>query len=191
MYKIKQQYKHREVCKDFDDTSNTDNWQKEVYEKASEICRANGYKKIIDVGTGSGYKLIKYLGEFETVGYDIPRTIAVLRNRYPDKHWRDDFVPEAGYDFLIASDVIEHFRDPIDLIDFIRACNVQQIIFSTPDRDLIDTNPDGPPKNRSHYREWNFAEFREFLSKYFEVLEHYVSNHAQGTQVIVAKYKEH
>jgi 2-polyprenyl-3-methyl-5-hydroxy-6-metoxy-1,4-benzoquinol methylase len=188
MYKIKENYSHREIAKNFNDLENTDEWQKEVYEKALEISIEYNYKIIVDVGTGSAYKLIKYFNDYETIGYDISKTVNKLKEKYPGKHWRDDFVP-TKCDLLIASDVIEHLQNPTDLINFIRKSSPAKIILSTPDRELINTNQNGPPKNRSHYREWNFKEFNEYINDYFLIEEHFISNKQQGTQVIIAKLK--
>jgi hypothetical protein len=190
MYRINKDYNHRETAKKFNDLNNTDEWQKEVYEKALEITINHNFKKIIDVGTGSAYKLIKYFNDYETIGYDIPKTIKVLKNLYSDKLWKDDFESVDECDILIASDVIEHLKQPLDLIEFIIKCNPKKIVLSTPDRELIDTNQNGPPKNQSHYREWNFSEFYEFISDFFVVECHFISNNIQGTQVIIARLKE-
>ena len=189
MYKIKEEYVHREIAKNFNDLENTDEWQKEVYEKALEISINCNHKIIVDVGTGSAYKLIKYFNNYETIGYDIPKFVKKLKERYSNKIWKDDFVP-VQCDLLIASDVIEHLKDPNELIDFIKKSSPKKIILSTPDRELISTNQDGPPSNRSHYREWNFKEFYEYVSDYFLIEEHYISNKLQGTQVIVATLKK-
>jgi 2-polyprenyl-3-methyl-5-hydroxy-6-metoxy-1,4-benzoquinol methylase len=185
MYKIKENYNHREIAKNFDDLENTDDWQKEVYEKSLEISIKFNYKKIVDVGTGSAYKLIKYFNNYETIGYDIPRTVVKLKKIYPNKIWKDDFIP-VNCDLLIASDVIEHLKDPTDLINFIKKSSPKKIVLSTPDRELIDTNQNGPPKNRSHYREWKFQEFKEYIGDYFLIEDHYISNKVQGTQIIIA-----
>ena len=63
-------YKIRPNNKHFDDSKNhNDKWQKEVYVYANELMKNNGFSKIIDIGCGSGYKLIKYLHEEEGLGY--------------------------------------------------------------------------------------------------------------------------
>jgi hypothetical protein len=185
MYKIKENYNHRNFAKNFNDLENTDEWQNEVYAKALEISVKFNYKTIVDVGTGSAYKLIKYFNDYNTIGYDIPKTVSNLKEKYPDKSWRDDFIP-IKCDLLIASDIIEHLKDPTDLINFIKESSPTKIILSTPDRDLINTNQDGPPINRSHYREWSFKEFHDYINDYFLIEEHFISNKIQGTQVIVA-----
>lgn len=189
-YKIKKNYIHRITAKNFDDLNNTDDWQNEVYEKSLQIAIQNNYKKIIDIGTGSAFKLIKYFNNYETIGYDIAKTIKNLRRRYPNKTWKDDFIPEENCDLIIAADVIEHFNNPTDLINFIKLNNPKKIVLSTPDRDLINTNSNGPPKNKSHYREWNFTEFYDYIKDYFLIEEHFISNKDQGTQVIISTLKK-
>jgi len=185
MYKIKENYNHRNFAKNFNDLENTDEWQNEVYEKALELSVKFNYNTIVDIGTGSAYKLIKYFNDYNTIGYDIPKIVSNLKETYPDKIWRDDFIP-IKCDLLIASDIIEHLKDPTDLINFIKESSPTKIILSTPDRDLIKTNQDGPPINRSHYREWSFKEFYDYINDYFLIEDHFISNKIQGTQVIVA-----
>jgi hypothetical protein len=51
-------------------------------------------------------------------------------------------------------------------------------LISTPCRDILvkysKYNPLGPPKNKCHVREWTMDEFKEYMSKYFTILEsHY------------------
>jgi len=58
-YFIKESYRPRTTLKYCDDTSNTDGWQKEVYMFAKTMAIKNGFSRIADIGTGSGYKLIK------------------------------------------------------------------------------------------------------------------------------------
>lgn len=68
-----------------------------------------GLKSVLDIGCGSAYKLITYLGEYETVGLDLPDTVHVLRERYPEREWRlSDFAASQGVcaDLVICADVI-------------------------------------------------------------------------------------
>ena len=41
---------------------------------------------VIDIGCGSGWKLVNYLSkEFETIGIETEPAISFLREKYPDK----------------------------------------------------------------------------------------------------------
>jgi 2-polyprenyl-3-methyl-5-hydroxy-6-metoxy-1,4-benzoquinol methylase len=189
-YYIKENYTARLNNKDFDDTKLTDEWQKEVYEYAKKIAEENNFKTILDIGTGSGYKLIKHFDNYNTLGIDIPKTVSFLQEKYPTKSWSDQFVPVTGYDLLISSDVIEHLPDPDILLDLIVQCNPKLIVLSTPERNLLcKIDHDGPPFNKAHVREWTMDEFYNYISSRFDVLDHYISNHDQATQVIKAVLK--
>ena len=78
----------------FDDTTFTDGWQKEVYMLARDLLRKmsnlpeNSGRKltVIDVGCGSGWKLVNYLSkEFKTIGVETEPALTFLRNTYPDQ----------------------------------------------------------------------------------------------------------
>lgn len=189
-YYIKENYTSRLNNRDFDDTKLTDEWQKEVYEYAKTNADENNFKTILDIGTGSGYKLIKYFNDYTTLGIDIPSTVLYLKEKYPNKAWTDQFVPVVGYDLVICSDVIEHLPDPDLLIDLIIQCDPKLIVLSTPDRNLLYKHDhDGPPFNKAHVREWTMLEFYKYIDSKLDVLDHYVSNYNQSTQVIKAVLK--
>jgi SAM-dependent methyltransferase len=189
-YHIKESYTARLDNKDFDDTKLTDEWQKEVYQYAKQVAEENNFKTILDIGSGSGYKLIKHFDNYNTLGIDIPKTVSFLKEKYPTKSWTDQFVPVTGYDLVISSDVIEHLPDPDILLDLIIQCDPKMIVLSTPERNLLyKTDHNGPPFNRSHVREWTMVEFYNYISSRLDVLDHYISNHDQATQVIKATVK--
>jgi 2-polyprenyl-3-methyl-5-hydroxy-6-metoxy-1,4-benzoquinol methylase len=188
-YSIKENYVHRLENKYFNDTSNTDGWQKEVYLYARKIVDENNFSKILDIGTGSAFKLINNFSDKETLGIDVPKTVAWLKTNYPNKQWSSDFIPVTGYDLIIASDVIEHIPYPDTLLDLIEKSNPKLIILSTPDRDLLKSGHNGPPKNGAHVREWTMPEFYDYISSRFTVLEHFISNKKQATQTMLIKLK--
>lgn len=186
---IKQGYVHRENNSYFDDTPFKDEWQKEVYEFARTVVDQHKFKSVLDIGTGSGFKLLKYFQDFETLGIDVTKTVNWLKETYPDKKWTDQFVPINNFDLVISSDVIEHIPNPDGLLDLIEQCRPKLIVLSTPDRDLFKLGHNGPPVNRSHVREWTMPEFNQYISSRFEVLDHFISNKEQATQVILARVK--
>ena len=188
-YFIKSEYTHRLNNKFFDDTGFKDEWQREVYIFAKQVAIQHKFQRVLDIGTGSGYKLISNFDEFDTLGIDMPKTVQWLRDTYPSKHWSDKFDPVSGYDLVIASDVIEHIPDPDTLLDLIEMSTPKLIVLSTPDRSLFESGHNGPPVNKAHVREWTMPEFYQYISSRFTVIDHFISNKTQATQVILAQLK--
>jgi hypothetical protein len=192
-YFIHNGYQHRSAAEFFDDTSNKDLFQLEVYKFAREVSEREGFKVICDIGCGSGYKLVSEFSSqrFKTIGLDLPPTCAWLRQQYPDRLWMEcDFQtrPDIKPDLVIASDVIEHLVNPDELLDYISALAARAIVFSTPERNLIRKGThNGPSHNPAHVREWNFTEFQAYIDSRFEVLDHFISNSGQWTQCVLCR----
>src|SRR5215213_5395126 len=87
-FSIRGDYRARAAASHFDDTPLRDEWQREVYLRAVELMSSEGLETVYDVGCGSGYKLITYLGKYKTIGFDVPQTIDFLIQKYPDRIWR-------------------------------------------------------------------------------------------------------
>jgi len=51
----------------------------------------------------------------------------------------------------------------------------EHLVISTPDRGLLvkllGRDNSGPPKNPYHVREWNFNEFKNYISQFFKIVE--------------------
>lgn len=193
-YGIAPGYRHRPTTLYFDDTENADEWQREVYLTARDLMREEDLKTVCDVGCGSGYKLVRILGEFETIGIDLPETIAKVRLRYPDRQWRSgsfESLQPPRADLAICADVIEHVADPDELMRFLASIGAQWVVISTPDRNLVYGGKGlyrfGPPANLAHVREWTQAEFNAYISRFMDVVRHEISNEEQATQMIVAR----
>lgn len=193
-YKIKRGYIHKKEYNYFDDTSNTDKWQLEVYTKAKEYAEKDNYNFIIDYGCGSAFKLMKYFESNDTIGIDVSPTYEFLKEKYPTRNWLNfgDFdMNSLSADIVICSDVIEHVLNPDDLLNNIKKIkNVKYIFISTPDRNLVPTEKYGPPFNPTHIREWSFEELEEYVGSHFNIIEHLVSNKSQWTQLIIAENKK-
>jgi len=176
---------------DFDDTSNTDEWQKDVYLMAKNILVEKKYKSVIDVGCGSAYKLINYLSEYKTTGIEVGDTFNWLKKTYPEHQWLsfEEMKPSSlQCDLVICSDVIEHIKNPNTLLEFIKSIDCKEIILSTPERNAVAGKNDyGPPENPSHFREWNEEEFKNYISKYFIIEDQRIFNDKSVTQVIICK----
>lgn len=192
-YFIKNEYKVRLDNLYCNQEGCRDEHQKEVYLLAKHLAKENNFSKIVDIGAGSGFKLIKNFGNKETLGIDLTSTVDWLKNKYPNRHWSDKFEPVEGYDMIICADIIEHIPDPDILLDLIEKFKSKLIVLSTADRDMLTgtrfESPNGPPINPCHVREWNSSEFKQYISSRFDVIEHKITNKHQCTQTIVAKRK--
>jgi len=191
-YCIWRLYRARRTYGHHDDSSCEDQWQLEVYLYALGLMKKHAWRSVIDIGCGSAYKLLTYLGDYETLGTELPGNVALLKERYPDRKWAvSDFSRRdlAPVDLIICSDVIEHLVDPDGLLEFVRYVPFKCMILSTPDRHLFyrpwHRGFWGPPKNEAHQREWTFREFNRYISMHFRVLDHRITNLRQATQMIV------
>jgi len=168
----------------YDDTSCEDEYQDDVYKFAKEICDNNNLKTVLDIGCGSGFKLIKYFNDKDTVGVEIGKTLLFLKNKYKNKTWIESSFSDKldrDFDLIICSDVIEHLPNPEELLRFISNINFKYLVLSTPERDEVQMYHfgrkfNGPPSNKEHVREWNRSEFGMFVGDYFKVEDHFLSN---------------
>jgi SAM-dependent methyltransferase len=176
-YCIKDEYVSRNSVRFFDDTPYKDEHQREVYEKALALAVSAGCGRVLDIGCGSGYKLVKYFGsDFEICGYDLPQTVVFLQKTYPEHTWRTVNLEQEGLhaktDLLLCVDVIEHVLDPNALLFNLRDVDFRFGIITSPDREKIPGGSvDGPPANACHVREWNLAEYVQYISRHFDVVE--------------------
>ncbi|MBY0535913.1 MAG: class I SAM-dependent methyltransferase [Chitinophagaceae bacterium] len=162
-----------------------------MYQYAAQWMEQQHLQSIIDLGCGSGYKTVHYLGQYQTTGVEVDPTYSWLTKTYPDKKWLlfDNLKPsELTCDLIVCSDVIEHIEHPDDLLDFVAEMNFKQVIFSTPDRDrLYGTKDFGPPENTCHYREWNHIEFKNYLRGWFEIIDTQLINDKSNTQLVICQ----
>ena len=179
-YGIRSDYKVRNQPNFWDDRSWKDQFQKPVYEYVKQLMLDGGYRTVLDIGTGSGYKLVTILGQFDTIGTELSPTYEHLRQTYPDRKWLLSDLskpcPIQEVDVVMAADVIEHLQNPDQLLDYIATIRWKKLVLSTPDRDQArGPNDRGPPQNPCHAREWNAEEFRRYVAQWFPVrsLQHF------------------
>jgi hypothetical protein len=193
-YYIHDGYRHRSESSYYDDTENTDMWQKEVYRFAREAFDQKRLTSVCDIGCGSASKLITYFRGTNFVGLDVAATCEWLKTKYPHLTWMElDFktTPRLSADLVICADVIEHVLDPNELLSYIALLNPRYVVLSTPDRNLLRTGThNGPPHNPAHIREWSFAQFEAYIGSLFRVLEHFISNSAQATQYLLCTTRQ-
>jgi len=193
-YFIRRGYRHRKKYHHFSAIGATDQCQKEVYEIAEKVAAEYHIQSIIDVGCGSGYKLMKlFADKYEFIGIDIKSSYEHLVKNYSNFNWLDGEIVDYSTlkaDLVICSDVIEHVVDPDDLLQKIKSIQgLKMIVISTPDRLLIRNWFDyGPPKNTTHVREWNGKEFAKYIASHqLEIITHQMTNYNDKTQLIVCK----
>jgi len=188
-YGIKKGYRHRHESIYFDDRELTDEYQNEVYQMARSYADQFSYKTILDLGCGSAFKLLKFFSGFSTAGIEVNPTYDFLKEKYPGRTWINADEPAtfpSEADIIICADVVEHVRDPDELLATIRKIRFKFLFLSTPERDLVRGRVDyGPPDNKAHVREWNQAEFHDYISRHFSIVAHTVINPEQGTQLII------
>ena len=200
-YCIRDGYISRKEYVQYDNTPMTEEFQKEVYQHARKLCRKNNFSRVLDIGCGSGYKLVKYFRDKNFTGLELEPNLSFLKEKYENFDWRlSDFSnpPKEEFDVIICSDVVEHLLEPNDLLEFINKINFKFLVMSTPERGVIQelqksfgwkVEENGPPYNVHHVREWTFGEFKEYFSTFFNVEDHFMTPIQKECQVIVGSKK--
>jgi len=174
---IKPGYRHRAQPAWWDDRHWQAQFQQPVYDLARALMRKEGMASVLDIGTGSGYKLIHTLGDHQTIGTEIQPALAHLQKRYPERRWLLSDLgkpcPIPCVDLVLCSDVIEHLSDPCILLDYIAGISAwKKLVISTPNRDLVrGPGSMGPPANPCHAREWIPSELIPYVAQWFSVVD--------------------
>jgi SAM-dependent methyltransferase len=158
-----------------DDKDGSSKYQIRVYRYARDLMGKHHLKNIMDVGCGFGIKLKEIIRPVceDIVGIDKKHAIDFCKSEHRFGQWIEDDIenPQKNlgrkFDLVLCSDVIEHLADPDNLLKYVEQyCHEgSHIVISTPDRDKVSGKRDqGPPINRAHVREWNRAEFRDYIS---------------------------
>jgi hypothetical protein len=188
-YCIKAGYHHAVDVETFDDRTNKDEWQRGVYASALSVFKKIDGESVIDLGCGSAFKLLDLFGSYDTMGIELTDTYHWLVKKYPIRKWLPFEKTNASQlktDLVICSDVIEHIKNPDDLMDFLKKIRFRRMVISTPERNQARGTRDfGPPENTSHYREWNKEEFKEYVSKWFTITEQIFSYDKSPSQILV------
>lgn len=187
-YGIHRGYNWRRFPEEYYAPEHPNHYQIEVYEAARKILTERQFRTVIDVGCGSGHKLIQFFPDVPTIGIETPRTVEYLKKRYPLRIWYatplwhyEDFPA----DLVICVDVIEHVVDPDLLLHFIRNLSAKRYLISTPERDLMNENTfNGPPRNPHHVREWNKQEFADYIAPWFKIEKHYTLYQTQVIEMV-------
>lgn len=198
-------YKINESPKHYDDSGVTDTYQDEVYKFAKTILNEENLNIVVDIGCGSGYKLIKYFNNNLTIGIETEPCISFLRKIYPDKKWVDSGECEKSFpnfnqtcDLIICADLIEHMIDPTELLKYINKFQYKYLIISTPDRYILKNKNKndglkswhGPPLNECHVREWEYNEFTKLLNDYFFIIQGFHAKIQTDCMIFLCKPKQ-
>jgi predicted TPR repeat methyltransferase len=146
-------------------------FQDPVYRWAARLARDEEHLPVIDIGCGSGHKLVHRVGAVTDrfLGVDQPSGIAIARKEFPDREWLGGDLGDESFwtelsalraRLVLCSDVIEHVEEPRLLLERLaRLAGDGHILVSTPDRARLE-NADslGPPVNPRHIREWSADE---------------------------------
>lgn len=155
-------------------------YQSRVYEWAARVVRARSLRSILDVGSGPGVKLGKYLAEVcdDLSAVDQPSALTVAASlRVPAKLRPIDLerpgVPWRAFDLVLCADVIEHVVNPLPLLEYLRRALRRggYVLISTPERARLRGRACMACEKPEHIREWERGEFLWLLkSQGFEVL---------------------
>lgn len=192
-YCQKSEYSARTSIDAFDDRAYRDEWQDGVYAFARRVAINRNARAICDYGCGSGFKLMKYFSDMDTIGIEVDPCYSFLMETYPGRKFKRPLMSEDDFaesELVISADVIEHLNRPDLFLRSIQKSKSSCVILSTPALEILADRGDsprlGPPRNQSHFREWTTSEFRQFVESYIPVSEHFVSNVKQATQVILS-----
>jgi len=176
-YGIKPGYRHRGQPASWDDRKWRAQFQQPVYDLARTLMRKERLVSVLDIGSGSAYKLVHTLGDYQTIGSDIQPAFTYLQQQYPARRWflsdLERPCPIPCVDLVLCSDVIEHLSDPDILLDYVASISDwKKLVISTPNRDKArGPGSMGPPGNPCHAREWIPSELIPYVAQWFAVVD--------------------
>jgi|ERR1035437_6858132 hypothetical protein len=159
---LKWDYTEREVAAACSDDDNEIIYQPDNYKLAELVAKACKSTWLIDLGPAKGLKAAAL--SLPVTGVDFYPHSAVINVVKHDFDSPEPIPLDGMYATVIASDVIEHLRDPTLFMRKVLALGADALVISTPDRLLAyGYDHNGPPSNPCHCREWTHTEFEEFL----------------------------
>lgn len=158
-------------------------YQYYVYKKAAELASRMDPCAFVDVGCGYPLKtrelILPVTSNITLV--DQPSMQAMIEDQFPEMKFvplnfeQNDISLQTKFNCLVCADVVEHLLDPDPLLEFIRSVLAPggYAIISTPERDIARGPNCLSSPNAEHVREWNAAEFTQYLNHSgFIVLQH-------------------
>ncbi len=155
---------------------------------ASRLCR---FKKVIDLGCGSGYGSAELAKKAESVvGVDVSEeAVAEAKVQYTAANLQFQVASlealpfaDGSFQLGVCFEVIEHLSEYRTLLAEARRVLAPggQLVISTPNIKFYAESRklDGP--NPFHEHEFSYEEFRAVLGEFFEHQTFFVQNHASG-----------
>ena len=163
-------------------------FQYSVYIEIKKFINYSEKSKLVDIGCGAGEKL-KLLKDdkqnLEIFGIDTKESIDICKKNLDFGNFIVDDLSnyneslyenhKNSFDYIICSDVIEHIKNPDQLLSLVNylAHKDTIIIISTPDRIKFRGQSNNQSPNSAHIREWSGKELKLYLeSKNFSVIGH-------------------
>jgi ubiquinone/menaquinone biosynthesis C-methylase UbiE/predicted nucleic acid-binding Zn-ribbon protein len=167
------------------------------YHFASRLCR---FKKVIDLGCGSGYGSAELARVADHVtGVDIdPATIEEARATYPlaNLEFQTASVAQLPFDdgyfhTGICFEVIEHLASFRDLLKEARRVISPNgaFVVSTPNKLYYEETRKQAGPNPFHTHEFTFEEFQAALSEFFPHQTYFVQNHSSSLVFLPLQHK--
>ncbi len=155
---------------------------------ASRLCR---FKKVIDLGCGSGYGSAELARKAESVvGVDVSEeAIAEAREQYTSANLQFQVASleqlpfaDSSFQLGVCFEVIEHLTGYRKLLAEARRVLAPggQLVISTPNIQFYAESRKLNGPNPFHEHEFSYEEFRSVLGEFFEHQTFFVQNHASG-----------
>jgi len=155
---------------------------------ASRLCR---FKKVIDLGCGSGYGSAELAKKAESVvGVDVSEeAILEAKEQYIAANLQFQVgsleqlpFADASFQLGVCFEVIEHLSEYRSLLAEARRVLAPggQLVISTPNVAYYAESRKLNGPNPFHSHEFSYEEFRAVLGEYFEHQTFFVQNHASG-----------
>ncbi|MCX6610574.1 MAG: methyltransferase domain-containing protein [Acidobacteria bacterium] len=155
---------------------------------ASRLCR---FKKVIDLGCGSGYGSAELAKKAESVvGVDVSEeAIAEAKVEYTAANLQFQVASleqlpftDGSFQLGVCFEVIEHLTEYRTLLAEARRVLAPggQLVISTPNIKFYAESRKLNGPNPFHEHEFSYEEFREVLGEFFEHQTFFVQNHASG-----------
>ena len=167
-----------------------DLWNEHVsrYLFAARLCR---FKKVIDLGCGSGYGAAELaLKARSVVGVDLAEeAILEARRQYTAENLKFEVASleqlpfaDASFQLAVCFEVIEHLSNYRGLLSEARRVLEPggQLVISTPNISFYAESRKLNGPNPFHEHEFSYEEFRAVLGEFFEHQTFFVQNHASG-----------